>query len=73
MKKHTFVSALCGTVWCVLLTATTALAQGSPGSGGPTPDPTDPTEIPVDAGASFLLASGVALGLKKLRDRRRAH
>jgi len=28
--------------------------------------------VPLDGGASLLLASGVAFGLKKLRDRRRA-
>ncbi|WP_375435463.1 PID-CTERM protein-sorting domain-containing protein [uncultured Hymenobacter sp.] len=65
MKKDTLVSALCGTALCVLLTAASALAQG-PGSGGPTP-----TAVPIDGGASLLLASGVAYGLKKLRDSRR--
>ncbi|MFD2786794.1 PID-CTERM protein-sorting domain-containing protein [Hymenobacter rubripertinctus] len=48
-----------------------ALAQG-PGSGGPIPDPTDPTAVPIDGGASLLLAAGAAYGLKKLRARRRA-
>ncbi|WP_410505101.1 PID-CTERM protein-sorting domain-containing protein [Hymenobacter sp. BRD67] len=28
--------------------------------------------MPLDGGASLLLASGVAYGLKRLRDRRRA-
>ena len=66
MKKHALLSAL-----CVLFSAATALAQ--PGSGGPTPSPTvDPTAVPIDGGASLLLASGVAFGLKKLRDRRKA-
>lgn len=45
-----------------------AQAQG-PGSGGPAPDP---TAVPIDGGASLLLAAGVGFGLKKLRDRRRA-
>jgi len=73
MKKHTFLSALGTAAVCVLL-ATAAHAQG-PGTGGPGPDPTqtpNPTAVPLDGGASLLLASGVALGLKKLRDRRRA-
>ena len=66
MKKYALLSAL-----CVLFSAATALAQ--PGSGGPTPGPTvDPTAAPIDGGASLLLASGVAFGLKKLRDRRKA-
>ena len=47
------------------------LAQ--PGSGGPGPGtPTvDPTTVPLDGGASLLLAGGVAYGLKRLRTRRR--
>jgi len=46
----------------------------TPGSGGPAPTdpitPTDPTEVPLDGGASLLLASGVAYGLKRLRQRK---
>ena len=59
-------------LFLLLLTtaSSVALAQG-PGSGGPEPDPTDPTAVPLDGGASLLLAGGVALGLKKLRQRRR--
>lgn len=73
MKKHTLISALCGALCYILLTATTALAQ--PGSGGPSPaaipgaDP-DPTAVPIDGGLSFLLAAGGAYGLKRLRQRR---
>ncbi len=70
MKKNTLVAALYGTVACFLLVAAPALAQDGPGSGGPTPNA--PTAVPIDGGASILLASGVALGLKKLRERRRA-
>lgn len=44
-----------------------ALAQ--PGSGGPQPAP--PTAIPIDGGASLLLAAGVTYGLKRLRDAKR--
>lgn len=47
-----------------------ALAQ-SPTTTGPTPQ-ADPTAVPLDGGASLLLAAGVGLGLKKLRARRRA-
>lgn len=49
-----------------------ALAQG-PGTGGPTPGPTPeptPTAVPIDGGASLLLAGGAAYGLRKLRQRR---
>lgn len=45
-----------------------ALAQG-PGSTGPQPE-ADPTAVPLDGGASLLLAGGVAYGLKKLRQRK---
>ena len=63
----------------ILLTAALLLSVGglaqaqAPGSTGPTPSaPTaDPTEVPLDGGASLLLASGVAYGLKCLRTRRR--
>ncbi len=49
------------------------LAQGNdpPDTPGPTPTQPDPTEIPIDGGASLLLAGGFAYGLKKLRDNRR--
>lgn len=44
----------------------------APGTGGPTPQPTtpDPTAVPLDGGASLLLASGAAYGLRRLRQRR---
>ena len=73
MKKYTFASALATVAVCLLGFATTAQAQATdPGSGGPTPTNTPATEVPIDGGASLLLAGGVALGLKKLRDRRKA-
>ena len=66
MKKYALLSAL-----CVLFSAATALAQL--GSGGPGSTPVvDPATVPLDGGASLLLASGVAFGLKKLRERRKA-
>lgn len=74
MKKYSFISALCGMAFCVLVLASPAAAQSDPGSGGPTPPPPavegGPTGVPLDGGASLLLASGVAYGLKRLRDRR---
>lgn len=43
----------------------------APNSGGPVPTPlADPTAVPLDGGASLLLASGVAYGLRRLRQRR---
>jgi hypothetical protein len=41
-----------------------------PSTGGPQPSAPDPTQVPIDGGASLLLASGVAYGLKRLRQRR---
>ena len=46
----------------------TVLAQ-APADGGPAPSGT--TAVPLDGGASLLLASGVAYGLSKLRNRRK--
>lgn len=50
-----------------LLAAGASYAQ-APTTGGPTPDA---TAVPLDGGASLLLAGGVAYGLKRLRKRRR--
>lgn len=69
MKKYTFLSSFAGALVIGLLAAAPAVAQ-QPGTGGPTPQ-VDPTAVPLDGGASLLLASGIAFGLKKLRDRRR--
>lgn len=69
MKKSTFISALCGAAFSILALATPAAAQSDPGSGGPTPGGS-PTAVPLDGGASLLLAGGVAYGLKRLRNRR---
>ena len=48
-------------------------AAAQPDSGGPQPGagPTGPTGVPLDGGASLLLAGGVAYGLRRLRQRRR--
>ncbi|MFD2787997.1 PID-CTERM protein-sorting domain-containing protein [Hymenobacter rubripertinctus] len=55
-----------GLLLAVLLSTPTARAQG-PGSGGPSPDPTSPTAVPIDGGASLLLVAGSALALRHLR------
>ncbi|MBF9221897.1 hypothetical protein I2H31_12360 [Hymenobacter sp. BT662] len=57
---------------CVMLVAfaETVLAQG-PVTGGPAPGTPAATDVPLDGGASLLLAGGVAYGLKRLRDRRK--
>jgi hypothetical protein len=41
----------------------------TPADGGPAP--TGPTPIPLDGGASLLLAAGAAYGLKRLRKNKR--
>ena len=70
MKKQSILKITGAAVVALLLTTGAAQAQDS---GGPTPQQVpDPTAVPIDGGASLLLASGVAIGLKKLRDRRRA-
>jgi hypothetical protein len=69
MKKYSLLSSLVGALVIGLLAAAPAAAQ-TPSTGGPTPQ-ADPTAVPLDGGASLLLASGVAFGLKKLRNRRR--
>ena len=51
----------------LLLLAGLAFAQ-APASGGPTP--ISPTAIPLDGGASLLLAGGIAYGLRRLKQRR---
>lgn len=61
-----------GATLLLLLISPAAVAQG-PGSGGPVPapvTPTDPTAVPLDGGASLLLAAGTGLALRQLRRRR---
>jgi len=61
MKQHLTSAAL-------LLAAASLLslpAVAQPGSGGPTPGAT--TAVPIDGGASLLLAGGVGYALKRLR------
>lgn len=56
----------------LLAPAGAALAQGgAPPILAPTPQG-DPTAVPLDGGATLLLAAGVGLGLRRLRTRRRA-
>ena len=60
--KSLFLTALLVILW--MLPGPAAHAQ--PTSGGPDPGPT-PTDMPLDGGASLLLAGGVAYALRRLR------
>lgn len=64
MNKLFFILVL----FFALGSLTGALAQ-APGSTGPTPS-ASPAAVPLDGGASLLLAGGAAYGLRKLRQRR---
>ena len=61
MKSRILTAAL------VLGACSLALAQ-APADGGPTP--TGPTAIPLDGGASLLLAGGIGYAVRRLRERR---
>ncbi|AMJ65621.1 PID-CTERM protein-sorting domain-containing protein [Hymenobacter sp. PAMC 26628] len=86
MKNLFTVSFRTFAVGAVLaLTAGASMQAQAQGSTGPTPtDPMDPpvtppvpppvpppTAVPLDGGASLLLASGVAYGVRMLRRRRK--
>ncbi len=64
------LSVVAAGVYLLAGVATPVLAQ-SPSTGGPTPSAPDPTQVPIDGGASLLLAAGAAYGLKRLRTARR--
>ncbi|WP_035566518.1 PID-CTERM protein-sorting domain-containing protein [Hymenobacter sp. IS2118] len=67
MKKHTNYTILLVMAFSFLFLAGDALAQ--PDTGGPGPGT---VTVPVDGGASLLLAAGAAYGLRRLRQRRKA-
>ena len=53
----------------LLLLAGASTRAQDPGSGGPQPGTPDPTAVPIDGGASLLLAGGAAYALRRLRRR----
>ena len=59
MKRSLFAFVL-----TVLLTGVGLAAHAQPSTGGPQPAP---AAVPIDGGASLLLAGGVAYGLRRMR------
>lgn len=80
MRNATFFRRFATAAILVLAIGTTqqALAQATGdegtdtgGPGSPLPQSPDPTAVPLDGGASLLLAGSVAYGWRKLRQRQR--
>ena len=70
MKNISLLRLALATAGLWLCTGTLATTQAqAPGTGGPTPAP---AAVPLDGGASLLVAAGVGFGLRKLRRLRRA-
>jgi len=63
-----FLSSATGLLVLCLLLNLPAMAQ--PSTGGPAPGA--PAAVPLDGGASLLLAGGVAYGIRQIRARRLA-
>lgn len=70
MKQFFFTKLLPAFLLAFALSSA-AMAQDTPPGPIGAPSPSTPTGVPIDGGASLLLAGGVAYGLKKLRNRRR--
>lgn len=68
--KLLFLTKILPTLVLVVALQGLALAQEPAPIGGP--GPLSPTSVPLDGGASLLLAGGIGYGLKKLRERRAA-
>jgi hypothetical protein len=68
--KSFFLTRLLPALTLILAFDGVVLAQDNT-SGGPIPATTPATEVPLDGGASLLLAGGVAYGIKHLRNRRK--
>jgi hypothetical protein len=69
MKNSSFLRLALASAGLWLATGTLATHAQAPSTGGPTPQP---AAVPLDGGASLLVATGVALGWRKLRRLRRA-
>ena len=72
MMNTSFLRLALATTGLWLLTgALVATHAQTPTTGGPAPQAPDPTAVPLDGGASLLVAAGVGFGLRKLRRLRR--
>lgn len=71
MLTTTFLRRLLLASTFLLLAGGAQQAWAQADTGGPTPQTPTATPVPLDGGASLLLAGGVAYGLRKLRQRRR--
>lgn len=68
MKNSSFLRLVLATAGFWLATGSLTHAQ-APSTGGPSPQP---AAVPLDGGASLLVAAGIGLGWRKLRSLRRA-
>jgi hypothetical protein len=65
-----FLSSATGLLVLCMLLDLSAVAQ--PSTGGPAPGTSAPAAVPLDGGASLLLAGGVAYGIRQIRAHRLA-
>lgn len=71
MKKIVSLRGFLATALLGLILAFSPTVQAQPDTGGPQPGNTpSATGVPLDGGVSLLLAAGVGLGLKQLRQQR---
>jgi hypothetical protein len=72
MTKTSFLRLALASAGLWLLSGALATTHAQPNAGGPAPQAPDPAAVPLDGGASLLVATGIGLGLRKLRQLRRA-
>jgi hypothetical protein len=73
MKNNSSLRLALATTGLLLLSGALATTHAqSPTTGGPEPQAPDPAAVPLDGGASLLVAAGVGFGIRKLRRMRQA-